>query len=30
MGDMNAYAKEDPIDQFVNGGYTNMLEQYAG
>ena len=23
MGDMNAYAKEDPIDQFVNGGYTN-------
>lgn len=30
MGDMNAYAKEDPIDQFVNAGYTNTIEQFHG
>ena len=30
MGDLNAYAKEDPITAFVTGGYTNLIEQFAG
>lgn len=29
MGDLNAYAKEDPIQHFVNGGYTDLLHKYA-
>lgn len=25
MGDLNAYAKEDPIQTFINAGYTDLL-----
>lgn len=30
MGDLNAYAMEDPITAIKNGGYTNLIEQYNG
>lgn len=30
IGDMNAYAKEDPISQYLNAGYTNLTGQYDG
>ncbi|HLO36293.1 MAG TPA: ExeM/NucH family extracellular endonuclease [Candidatus Deferrimicrobium sp.] len=30
VGDMNAYAKEAPIDVFVNAGFQNVIERYAG
>jgi len=30
IGDLNAYAKEDPITAFTTGGYTNLIEQFAG
>jgi len=30
VGDMNAYDKEDPIDAFVNGGYTDLLYAFQG
>ena len=30
IGDLNAYAKEDPIDVFVEAGYTNLIEQFGG
>ncbi|MBN1312435.1 MAG: ExeM/NucH family extracellular endonuclease [Anaerolineae bacterium] len=30
IGDMNAYAKEDPIDAFKAGGYTDLVALYQG
>ncbi len=30
IGDLNAYAQEDPITAIKNGGYTNMIEQFLG
>ncbi len=30
MGDLNAYAKEDPITALKNAGYVNMIEQRLG
>jgi predicted extracellular nuclease len=30
IGDMNAYAKEDPITQFISGGYTDLVALYEG
>jgi predicted extracellular nuclease len=30
VGDMNAYAKEDPISTFASYGYANMLAQFGG
>ena len=30
IGDMNAYAKEDPIDVFVNAGYTDLAAAFQG
>jgi hypothetical protein len=30
IGDLNAYAKEDPIDVFVAAGYTNLIEAFGG
>ncbi len=28
MGDLNAYAKEDPIREFINAGYIDLLHQF--
>lgn len=28
MGDLNAYAKEDPIQEFVDAGYVDLLQQF--
>jgi hypothetical protein len=30
VGDLNAYAKEDPITALLNGGYQNLLEKFIG
>jgi predicted extracellular nuclease len=30
IGDMNAYAREDPIDVFVGAGYSNLIEESLG
>jgi predicted extracellular nuclease len=30
IGDMNAYDKEDPIDVFVAGGYTDLVRAFQG
>lgn len=30
VGDMNAYAQEDPIQAFVGNGYQNLIAKYAG
>jgi predicted extracellular nuclease len=30
IGDMNAYARENPIDVFVNAGYINLIEESLG
>ncbi|MDJ0731058.1 MAG: ExeM/NucH family extracellular endonuclease [Crocosphaera sp.] len=30
MGDLNAYAMEDPITAIKNAGYTNLIEQFNG
>jgi predicted extracellular nuclease len=30
VGDLNAYAKEDPIKAMTNAGYTNLLETFVG
>ncbi len=30
IGDMNSYAKEDPIDVFKAGGFVNLFESNAG
>ena len=30
IGDLNAYAKEDPITQFENNGYTNLISLFNG
>jgi predicted extracellular nuclease/endonuclease I len=30
MGDLNAYAMEDPIRAFTSNGYTNLINQFAG
>ena len=30
IGDLNSYAKEDPIDVFIDAGYTNVLEHFLG
>jgi predicted extracellular nuclease len=30
LGDLNAYAQEDPIAEFVSNGYTNLIDQYLG
>ena len=30
LGDLNAYDKEDPIDELVNDGYTDLVADYQG
>jgi hypothetical protein len=30
VGDLNAYAQEDPITALRNGGFTNLLAQFGG
>ena len=30
MGDLNSYAKEDPITVLTNAGYTNLVESFLG
>jgi predicted extracellular nuclease len=30
MGDLNAYAMEDPIRVFTSNGYTNLIKQFSG
>jgi uncharacterized protein len=30
LGDLNSYAKEDPITAILNAGYTNLLESLLG
>lgn len=30
MGDLNAYAKEDPITTLINGGYTDLNQVFGG
>ena len=30
IGDFNSYAKEDPITEIVNAGYTNLINMYVG
>lgn len=30
MGDLNSYAKEDPITAIKNAGYTNLIESHIG
>ena len=30
IGDLNAYAKEDPITAIKGAGYTNLIEQFVG
>ncbi len=30
MGDLNAHSMEDPVQAFVNAGYTNLLKAYHG
>jgi predicted extracellular nuclease len=30
IGDLNAYAKEDPIDALLAGGYTDLLREFEG
>ncbi len=30
MGDLNAYAKEDPISAFESVGYTNLIAEFIG
>lgn len=30
IGDLNAYDHEDPIDELVDAGYTDLLEQFGG
>jgi hypothetical protein len=30
IGDLNAYAKEDPIQTFVNAGFVNLIEKHQG
>jgi predicted extracellular nuclease len=30
VGDMNSYAKEAPIDAFIDAGYQNVIDRFAG
>lgn len=30
IGDLNAYAKEDPITALLNAGYVNLIERFEG
>ncbi|MFC1578947.1 ExeM/NucH family extracellular endonuclease [Pseudomonadota bacterium] len=30
IGDLNAYAMEDPVSTILNGGYTNLVAAFAG
>jgi uncharacterized protein len=30
VGDLNSYAKEDPIDALLAGGYTDLVRNFAG
>ena len=30
IGDLNSYAKEDPITAIVNAGYTDLVERFGG
>ena len=30
IGDLNSYAKEDPIDALLAGGYTDLVRKFAG
>lgn len=30
IGDLNAYAKENPITQIINGGYTDLINKFGG
>ena len=30
IGDLNSYAKEDPVGQFTNNGYVNLINHFVG
>ncbi|PUA28353.1 MAG: DNA degradation protein EddB [Cellvibrio sp. 79] len=30
IGDLNAYAKENPITKIINGGYTDLINKFGG
>lgn len=30
IGDLNAYAKENPITQIINAGYTDLIKRFGG
>lgn len=30
MGDLNAYRKEDPIQAFIQAGYTDLVDEFGG
>ena len=30
IGDLNAYAKEDPITTIINAGYTDLIQKFGG
>jgi predicted extracellular nuclease len=30
MGDLNSYAKEDPIDTLLEAGFTNLVQEFEG
>ncbi|MEA3439872.1 MAG: hypothetical protein U9R58_06285 [Chloroflexota bacterium] len=30
LGDLNAYAKEDPVDAILDAGYTDLVDSYGG
>jgi len=30
IGDLNAYAKENPITRIINAGYTDLIKQFGG
>ncbi|GAB6139717.1 ExeM/NucH family extracellular endonuclease [Methylosoma difficile] len=30
IGDLNSYAKEDPVKAIENGGYTNLVKKFSG
>ncbi len=30
VGDLNSYAKEEPISTLISGGYTNLIESFLG
>ncbi len=30
LGDLNAYAQEDPVQELTDNGYTNLIDQFLG